>query len=380
MNFSPRVVKEVEGSSGKFQIMTFSDLCRLIHPFLKGRCKNKAELFDLLILNSIRLENEGLREEIAHMTAKQKRNLCNGVYSISKIAEKIYPFLDMSDLIKILKDKIQGYALDDFVSTFGCYDGNVTKENFAEEVSNLLRRIILDNSVLFRSAQLEGTATLRSELFQEDAGICPTCGCPLNMDSSKENAIVAIGVDGSSPHDATKSIGLCRKCAEKCRNGSLDKDLAKIKKSLEEKDDLRKQTGSIEIDEKLMAAIDCLLRQGNDTKVKLSMKSLKISQKIDKNENFALFAKIKMNVSSYFSMLYGMFGELDGEDKRSYEFLSASIKIAFLKAEKTSNNIEAIFNCLVNQVSRAAACEKSIAEIIVSYFVQSCEVFHEISK
>ncbi|HAS56734.1 MAG TPA: hypothetical protein DCR94_05840 [Firmicutes bacterium] len=360
--------------------MTFSDLCRLIHPFLKGICKSKEVLFDLLILNSITSENEGLREEIAHMSAKQKRNLCNGVYSISKVAEKIYPFLDMSDLIEVLKTQIQGYALDDFVSTFGCYDGNVTKENFAEEVSNLLRKIILDNSALFRSAQLEGTATLRSELFQEDAGICPTCARPLDMDSSKENAIVAIGVDGSSPCGVTKSIGLCRKCAEKCRNGSLGKDLAKIKKSFEEKNNLRKQTGSIEINEKLMAAIDCLLRQRNDTKVKLSMKSLKISQKIDKKGDFALYAKIKMNVSSYFSTLYDTFGELDGEDKRSYEFLSASIKIAFLKAEKVSDNREAIFNCLVNQVSRAASCEQSIAEIIVSYFVQSCEVFHEISK
>ncbi len=360
--------------------MTFSDLCRLIHPFLKGRCKSKAELFDLLILNSIKSDNEGLREEIAHMSAKQKRNLCNGVYSISKIAEKIYPYLDMSDLIEIFKTEIRGYALDDFVGVFSCYNEKVTKDNFAKEVSNMMRKIILDNSALFRSAQLEGTVSLRSELFQEDEGICPACGCSLDMDSSKENAIVVIGLDGLSPKGTLKSIGLCRKCAEKYRNGSLGKDLVKIKSSLEENNNLRKQTGSIEINEKLMSAIDCLLRQENDTKVNLSMQSLKISQKVDQKENFALYAKIKMNVSSYFSMLYDMFGKLDGEEKRSYEFLSASIKIAFLKAEKNSKSIESIFNCLVNQVSNAAECEKSIAEIIVSYFIQSCEVFHEISK
>ena len=360
--------------------MTFSDLCRLLQPFLKGKCKNKAELFDLLILSSIKTENEGLKEEIAHMTAKQKRNICNGISSISKTAEKIYPYLDMSDLIEILKSETKSYALDDFVNAFNFYDENVTKENFADKTSEILRKILLDNSVLFRSAQLEGTATLRSELFQEDEGICPTCGCPLDMDSSKENAIVAIGLDGFSPSGASKAIGLCRKCAEKCRRGSLEKNLAKIKESLEEKNNLRKQTGSIEISEKLMTAIDRLLRQRSSTKVKLSTKSLKINQKIDKKEDFALYAKIQMNVSSYFSTLYDMFGALDGEKERSYELLSASIKVAFLKAEETSDSKEAIFNCLVDQVSNAANCEKSIAEIIVSYFVQSCEVFHEIPK
>ena len=83
--------------------MTFSDLCRLVYPFLKGRCKSMAELFDFLVLNSVRSESEGVKEEIAKMSSKQKRNLCNGISSISKIAEKIYPFLDMTNLIEALK-------------------------------------------------------------------------------------------------------------------------------------------------------------------------------------------------------------------------------------------------------------------------------------
>lgn len=90
----------------------------LLHPFLKTRCKNKAELFDFLILNSVRPENEGVKEEIAKMSSKQKRNLCNGIYSISRIAEKIYPYLDMSDLNEALKEEIKGYAIDDCVNSF----------------------------------------------------------------------------------------------------------------------------------------------------------------------------------------------------------------------------------------------------------------------
>lgn len=360
--------------------MTFSDLCNLLYPFLKCRCKNKAELFDLLILASIRPENEGLKEKISKMTARQKTNLCNGTSSISRTAENIYSSLDTTNFAKILKDEIKGYAIDDFVGTFHFYDESINKTNFAEKVSDQLRIIILDNSSLFRSTQLEGTVGLRSELFQEDEGICPGCGCHLDLDSSKENAIVAIGMDGTSPNEQSKTIGLCRKCAETLRNKQFEKDIFKIKASLEEKNLLRKQIGSIEISEKLMNAIDHLLRCENVTKAKLSMKSLRIDQKIDKKEDFALYAKVKMNVTSYFSTLFDMFGKLDGEEQRSYELLSSSIKIACIKAEESSTSKETVFNCLVDQVANAACCEKSIAEIIVSYFIQSCEVFHEISE
>ena len=360
--------------------MTFSDLCKLLHPCLRGRCKNKAELFDLLILNSMRSETEGLKEQIAKMSVKQKRNLCNGVYSISHIAEEIYPFMDTTDLVEVLKKEIKGDAADDLVETFSFYDNTIDKNNFAQKVSDVLREILLKNSSNFRSAQLEGTATLRAELFEEDDGVCPNCGCRLDLNSAETNAIVAIGLDGLSPSSSSKAIGLCRRCAEKFRNGKIEKDLTQIKEKLREQSSLRNEVGLIAITEKLMTAIDSLLRRGGTAKIKLSMKSLKIDQKIDKKRDFALYNKVRLYVASYFPVLFDMFGKLDGEDERSYELLSASIEIACMNAERVSQSKEAVFNSLAEQVSRAANCEKSIAEIIVSYFVQSCEVFHETAK
>lgn len=360
--------------------MTFSDLCRLIHPFLIGRCKSKAELFDLLILNCISAKNEGLRERISQMSAKQKRNLYEGKSSISKIAEKIYPYLDGSELIEIMSKEIAGYAVGDFVETFGYYIPDINKENFAKKFLEVLRKIVLDNSAMFRSAQLEGTASLRSELFEEDEGKCPNCGKSLSLDSSDEYAIVAIGLDGSSPSSSTKSIGLCRKCAELHRNGELSKDITSLKDKVERLSSMRKQTCDISFDEKLANATDSLLRNCKSQRIKLSLKSLRISQKIDKDKEFALYNKIKSNVVMYFPLLYEMFSNLDGDKRRSYEVLSSSIKIACIKAEEKTKNKEEVFNCLTDEISTIADCEKSVAEIIVSYFVQSCEVFHEISK
>lgn len=360
--------------------MTFSDLCRLVYPFLTRRCKSKAEVFDLLILNCISSKNEGLRDEISHISAKQKRNLFENRSSISKISEKIYPYLDTSTLVEILNEEITGFSIDDFVETFSCYVSEVNKENFATKCAETLRKILLDSSSLFRSVQLEGTATLRSKLFEEDNGKCPSCGKLLSLDSSEENAIVAIGLDGSSPSASSKVIGMCRRCAELHRNGELKKDINSLKENVERLSSIRNQTCDISFDEKLIVAVDNLLRNCKSQKTKLSLRSLKISEKIDKNKDFALYNKIKSNVVMYFSSLYEMFSNLDGEKQRSYEVLSSSIKIACIRAEEKTKSKEEVFNYLTDEISIIASCEKSIAEIIVSYFVQSCEVFHEISE
>ncbi len=362
--------------------MTFTELCEILYPFFKARCKSKADFFDLLILNSIGSNGGAVSQNIAKMSGKQKRNLCNGMYSISKIAIEIYPVLDTSALVDILNATIQGDSIDEFIEAFSGYISNMTKGNFAQKLADEFKEIILDNSAMFRSAQLQGTAIRRSQLFQEDDGLCPCCGKKLSLDTAAKNAILAVKID-EFDHDTGKPykmIGLCVDCAKLDKLGKLDKDLVAIKGNLERKAKLHEQAGSVSVDEKLMEAIERLLKSPKSSKIDLSMKSLKINQKIDMQKELVFYNKIKGNVASYFPLLYKMFGELDGDDKRSYELLSSTIKTSFLIAEKKSQNKEDIFNLLVDQVSSAGNCDKSIAEIIVSYFVQSCEVFHEIPK
>lgn len=286
----------------------------------------------------------------------------------------------MSTLIETLKNEINGYLVDELVVTFGYYEKKISSNNYPEKIASMLKQILLDNSALFRSAQLEGTMTLRSHLFEEDEGLCPNCGKQITLDSSKDNAIVAIGLDGLSPRKPEATIGLCRNCAELLRNNKLKKDLSSIKGSLEKRSLIKKQTCDIYFDDKLSDAVKKLLKKGEFSSVQISMKSLKINQKIDIKEEFSLYNKIRMNVVIYFTRLYKLFRSLDGDEQRSYDVLSSSIKTASIIAEQKTNNKEDVFNFLVDQISSMTNCEKSIAEIIVSYFVQSCEVFHEISK
>ena len=362
--------------------MTFSGLCKILGPYLKAQCKNKAEVVDFLTLSLISPKSEKTSEKISEMSSKQKRNLFNGASSFSSVAREIYPVFDNSNLISTLKDTIQGDALETLVETLNQYIPNVTMTNFAQKIADHLKEIISDETAVYRKVEIEGTINLRADLLEENDGKCPCCGKSLCLDSSKANAIVAVKIDSfdADPNQTSPSIGLCRECAELYKKGALDKDLAKLKDDLRKRSDSRKQAGVISLEEELMGTIERLLKNANSEKTKLNLKSLKLSKKIDIDNDEVFYNKVKNNVVRYFPNLYQTLSKFDGDNKKSYDCLATSLKMAFLEAEKNLSRKEDIFNLLADKVSTAGGCSKSVAEIIVSYFIQSCEVFDEISK
>lgn len=362
--------------------MKFSELCQILFPYLQGRCHSQADVFDFLVLNSISDQKDNLADEIAKMSKTQKKNLFKGTSSFSHVAKQIYPAFDASELISTLKETIQGDALETLVETLNQYIPNVTVTNFAQKIADQLKEIISEETAVYRKVEIEGTINLRAALLEENDGRCPCCGKSLCLDSSKANTIIAVKIDSfdADPNQTSPSIGLCRECAELYKKGTLDKDLAKLKDDLRKRSDSRKQIGIISLEEELMATIERLLKNANSEKTKLNLKSLKLSKKIDRDNDEVFYNKVKNNVVRYFPNLYQTLSKCDGDNKKSYDCLATSIKMAFLKAEKNLSRKEDIFNLLADKVSIAGGCSKSVAEIIVSYFIQSCEVFDEISK
>ena len=361
--------------------MTFSEFCLILYPFLKDRCKNKADLFDCVVLNSINQDSTTVIEKISQLSDRQKHYLCNGHSSFSHLAGMIYPVLDTSKFEKILRGLVSNGVLKEAIAAFGSYIGNLREDNFAEKIAGEYKKIVSDSSAIYRSAQLRGTAELRSELFAENGGVCPCCGRSMTLDTTKENAMIAVKIDAFDvdSNSSSQNIGLCKRCAHLYDTGELEKDLAEVKKFLEKAAAIRDVAGSIAIHEKLMNAIEELLRTKAPL-TQLNMTSLKINQKIDQNETPLLYNKVQDNVNRYFPFLDEMFSQFDGDADHSYDFLSSSIKMASILAESNTKDKNVIFCELVKKVSSAGSCDQIVAEIIVSYFIQSCEVFREIPK
>ena len=86
--------------------------------------------------------------------------------------------------------------------------------------------------------------------------------------------------------------------------------------------------------------------------------------------------KIKHNVSDYYQYVKAQFEELERESPNLSELVSLQVKAFYVQQKALALSQHLIFTNVVNWFA-AKTKPKTIeaAEIVASYFVQSCEVF-----
>ena len=91
--------------------------------------------------------------------------------------------------------------------------------------------------------------------------------------------------------------------------------------------------------------------------------------------------RVGMYVTNYYPYIRDCFKELEGINGFRLDALSLQIKSCFLKMEGLSDSKSDIFDQLVNWVmAKTRAASREACEAVVSFFVQNCEVFHEITE
>lgn len=114
--------------------------------------------------------------------------------------------------------------------------------------------------------------------------------------------------------------------------------------------------------------------------LELRMTTVPIANKFT-NEESLLKNKVQDNVNRYFNFLKENFIQVEGLNGFNFNDFSQEIKSAFLKVEKRLQSKNQIFMHLVNWLDIRTQHQSMLAcEIIISYFIQTCEVFHEITK
>ena len=111
------------------------------------------------------------------------------------------------------------------------------------------------------------------------------------------------------------------------------------------------------------------------------MKPLEPCNKI-KKENYLLTKAIKDDNTVFYWFIKDHISQLDAV-KSSFRTIASEIKSAFLKLDQDGYDQFEIFKQLTDWIMKKhllSASYYQAAHIIVSYFVQSCEVFDEISK
>lgn len=242
------------------------------------------------------------------------------------------------------------------------------------------------------------------QLFLKEVSFtCPLCGTSLrNRKQKKPNKLYEIAhIFPNSPTEEQyerlsvlprlgensesfeNKIALCKNChGQQDYHTTADEylDLLEKKQNFLQLTELHEATLTMGIELEIADVVRkvCCLRE--DELARLNYSPVRLTRKFTASE-FLLKNRIGMYVTNYYPYIRDCFTELEGVNGFRLTALSLQIKSCFTKMESISDNKSDIFNRLVDWVmSKTLSTSRDACEAVVSFFVQNCEVFYEITE
>lgn len=237
----------------------------------------------------------------------------------------------------------------------------------------------------------------------EVKNVCPLCGCILQQKGqrkpgaqlfeiahifpnspTKEQLEVLEGVEvlGDNSESFENKIALCMKCHTQqdyhtSKNEYLK--LVSIKKRLNLEFTLKEISDTLGLEKDIKIIIEKLVDINMDEIAKLNYLAVSLTNKFTRDDEL-LKNKIKQYIDNYYYFIKNEFQNLDEKTGFSFEALCCQVRAAFIKFEKEGAAKMQIYDSLVDWIyNKTASLNKIACEAIISFFVQNCEVFREIS-
>lgn len=264
----------------------------------------------------------------------------------------------------------------------------------------------IETGILGRT-EIKVQSDIATLLLIETDNKCPLCGKSLNRKNKKKGSLSAYNVTQIFPEDIDieryvrfskqqkissdynsyeNLIALCSECSAEYLSDPTDEEhsnLLKIKKALQQNHKLQQDLTDINLEEEIQYIVHGLVNI-NDTEklVDLRMEALKISQKIER-KNTLLIDTITHDVIRYYSYIEDLFADIDDQKTGTFTLIASEIRQAYLKISTQGASQDETFNLIEGWLRQRLDLENrhSMAvRIVVSFFVQNCEVFDEISE
>lgn len=249
-------------------------------------------------------------------------------------------------------------------------------------------------------------SSLEFELLREVECKCPLCNTPLVEKKSQktfyrfaiskiypENLTTTQEADFSAVHnkpvvidDRVNKICLCNKCASEylfSPTVEIYDKLYRFKWTAITRNQLEMAMDRYNIEEQIIEILDNLkgVDIESDSFASLRMKPLTLAKKI-LPENKVLKQNITDDNNRYFYFIQEHLSVLD-DLNHPFKKIALEVKTFFLTLTETLSDQEEIYNTIIAWILRTQRLPESYraaAHIIVSYFVQNCEVFDEIPE
>lgn len=283
-------------------------------------------------------------------------------YSLSKILEKI--------LIDIVLSNREGRIKD-------------------PRFNNLLQEVDMECPLTCNHKKpvklLEATRDLSTNKLKPKTNFYVVKIFPDFLSSDLLSEFLKITKKPSNSNDDSNKICLCEKCAKEYMvkpTLTTFKKLLSIKKDLISSKKTKIATSGVCLEDDINSILKALCNMTiTDEILKLRMIPIEIKKKIY-DENIDLRKKINEDLPDYL-YIKSLFSSLD-EKGSVFNIIANEVKLCYSKLSAVETDQYAIYYAIVDWILEQSHHDKNryrlAGEKIVSFFVQDCEVFDEISK
>ena len=174
-------------------------------------------------------------------------------------------------------------------------------------------------------------------------------------------------------HDCFQSYVFKHKKAE-------EKELQIIKKLQTDARSTRCTLDEVAIEKGITQVIEKLSKAKPDELTELNYDAVSVPEKIDETLHHFLVHEVKGNVVKYFLFIKQTMKDMVQKKQLSDDLLRAQIKESYRKLSDKKISPELIYSSLSERLRNITKQDIRFCYIVISYFIQSCEVFNVTTK
>ena len=350
-------------------------------------------------------------------------NISKKVYKGTRVLPKaasrfIISHFQKDNFINLLEEKDEA-VLKNLCSQLSSYGIECDIDNVADIASDCFHSFLisaLDENDTIQTGHF-ATAEIRAEssnttnqdtlLLLEVENKCPLCGAPLMICNSKGKNVKRYKITQIFPENVSRDLyltfskhsrihgdykhpdnlfTLCAECSTDYLSDPTTEEflcLQKTKKSLQQRTKLQQGLDSIDLETKISDVVNGMININKSGELtELRMDALKVRQKIE-STNRLLIDSITDDVTHYYSYIESLFADIDEKESGTFDLIASEVRLAYQKIKSNGLSQDDIFTYMSGWLKRKLSIEHQsdmAINAVISFFVQNCEVFDEISE
>lgn len=280
------------------------------------------------------------------------------------------------------------------------YDSNLNPDNVAETISYWITEIVQSKAGIVsqndlqvrQQQQLSSALKAKYEdyLLGETGGSCPFPGCGKQLtitnnsvDGKAIHTYEVCLIDKEKPATPNNLLAVCPQCFATYQlnySKKLSKELQAIKNVLSTHKKMVYLLDDLPLEKGIVGVIIRIQKLSQKDLSNISFDPKEIRQKIDSLKNLHLYLAVKNYVTTYFQQIEEIMKNLDKSGDIDYDEIQNQIHALYRRLKKANKSQYDIFIEIAGKIHRVTLQEDIYCQIIVSYFIQKCEVFDAIPE